>query len=353
MKIEILILIILTILYFNNVNKKKNLKKQKNYLYQADLGQITQTLILKNDKLSNENKTDFKKVNYIKNKNNFYTITTNTGLNKEEDKITIFTDKPHRETLKISLTDGLLQIFKNKNHLYEEIDDNTPNGVLNFYLRNNELVSFPVTFVGCSVPISNSLIKWIREEIDIHPVDMDHHNHLSKEEKDKLRIIYDKFKIKHSDKSFEEILNNFVNKNQLRDYYGDNFMDNLLRQCKIKFKLMNINDQIKLDNLLNNNYYEILKINSFIDSECPFWKAAACLSTKGLVLASTIEEFGPIEVAMAVSKFAAKDILERLVRAFIHNSSASNIVNLIIACTPLTPLCIVNPIINHIYGCTC
>lgn len=348
MKIIILIIILLIFLYF-----KKSKIIKKNYLYQADLGQITQTLILKNNNVSEENKTDFEKVNYIKNKNNFYTITTNTGLNEKEDKITIFTDKPHRETLQISLTDGLLKIFNNKSHLYNEIDDDSPNGVLNFYLRNNELVSFPVTFIGCSVPISNSLIKWIRKETDIHPVDMDHHDHLSKEEKDKLRIIYNKLKIKHGNKSFEEILNNFVNKNQLKDYYGDNFMDNILRQCKIKFKLMNINDQDKLDNLLSNNYHEILKINSFIDSECPFFKAAACLSTKGLVLASTTEELGPIEVAMAVSKFAAKDIIERLVRSFIHDSSVSSIINLIISCTPLTPLCIVNPIINHIYGCTC
>ena len=64
--------------------------------------------------------------------------------------MTIFTDKPHREVKKISMTEGLLKIFKD-DHLNENIKNDHPNGIINLITDSGDVKSFAVTFTGCSI----------------------------------------------------------------------------------------------------------------------------------------------------------------------------------------------------------
>ena len=337
----VIVIFILIILY-NLENKNENL------LFSSNLEKISHTF-------TNENNNYIKK-KFIK-KNNFYTITTDTSFNNYgkniehiEPMMNIFTDKPNRKSYKLPLTEGLLKIFK-KSHTHRKISKNSPNGTINFTLKNGEVYTFSVTFSGCTPPASNTLIGWIRNENIKKPTDAKHLNHLNNEEKIKIEKIYNNIKKRYENIKLEDALPKHINKEEIIKFYGNRFMDKIMRQCLITFKLLNKNDEKIFENLFNNNFEKILNVNTFIDS-CPFWKQAGCLSTKAAIVTASLPEIGPEEVAIAISTFAAKDIIERIIRQF-TSSNVSSIVNTIIRCTPLTPLCFVGPIVDHIYGCAC
>lgn len=355
-----ILLFLIFAIFCKIITTKKKIKK--NLLFSANLEKLVPTLTVTNNNINNKNKAKYIEKPFLKNTNNgdnFYTITTHTnfknygkGVDHKESLMTVFTDKPYREVKKISLTEGLLKIFKDS-HLNKIVTDDHPNGIINLITNNGQINSFPVTFTGCSPASSNSLIGWVRGHTDKKPIHLDHHKHLNNADKERVSEIHDILKNNHNSMSFENRIPKHANKEKLIELYGNNYMDILLRHCLLTMKFMDKKDERIFENLMKKKFNSISNVSVFIDSECPFWTTIACLSTKAAVVVASLPEIGPAEVAAAISIFALKDILEKIVTQFVHNSAVSSIINTIIRCTPLSPMCIVGPIVNYIYGCSC
>jgi hypothetical protein len=167
-------------------------------------------------------KKEYKQIPFLKrskNGDNFYTFTTfpehDSKTPSEDHEILIYTDKPDRETSKVSITTGLHTIFRKPNGIYThnniDIKKDHLNGTINMTDNKGNAHIFPVTFTGCTPPSSNMLINWIRSKSDIYPIDhIDLKNKMRKKEKNKLKKIYDKLKNKFTKKSLEETVLDFL-----------------------------------------------------------------------------------------------------------------------------------------------
>lgn len=353
-KLLLIIIIVIFIIMFNS-----NKKDDRRYLYFANIGKLTNSLIV--NKMDRKNMAIYSQKKYIKktkNYENYFTITTLTGynevnkINEKENLMHVFTDKPYREEKKIPVADGLMHIFKD-DHLNLKVNKNHPNGIITINNVDGGSKSFSVTFTGCHPPVSSNYVKWLRGELKDFPMNHTYYNHINVKNKEKVTALHKKIRNNRKSLRIEDNVPEMVNKMALKNMYGDLFMDPIMRQCKLTFKFLSHDDEYAFEELMQNEFGSQTTVNLFIDSECPFWKASACIATKGAVVAATLEEMGPLEVAIAASKFAAKDLLKRFVRKFVPEKDVARIVNKIISCTPMTPLCLVGPIIDDLYGCTC
>ena len=339
------------------INQK--IKKDINWLYSADLGKLVQSYTAKK---SDTGKIKYTYSNYLKetkNDTNFYTITTHSGSsnNSKEPKMIVFSDKPERETHKEILSEGLLKIFKNDTHRNKIINDNHPNGVININKKNGEVVSFPVTFTGCTPPSPNLLIKYLRHEYDKDPTNFDS---LDNRARGILKEYLYNVRKNFETKTIEEHVPDFGNKEDLITKYGENFMDHILRHCKITFKFMNEKDSSIFEHLMNKNFNKFSNINVFIDSDkCNWVKAIGCVSTKVVVSAVVLADAGEEEAfLLAATTTAGKEALSEFVNDINNipgfNGNTKFVVNLLTGCgIDPTPVCLVNPITEHILGCTC
>jgi hypothetical protein len=352
------ILIAITTINILGCGKKRHQRIENDitWLYSADLGKLVQSYTAK--------KSDTGKIQYIyspylkdtKNGTNFYTITTHSGFGNydKEPLMTVFSDKPKRETYKEILPEGLLKIFKNDSHRNKIINDDHPNGIINLNKKNGEFVSFPVTFTGCTPPSPNMLIKYLRWEVKKDPTNYDY---LDDRATGILKGYLKNVRNKFNNTTIEDQVLDFGNKDQLEKKYGNYFMDHILRHCKITFKFMNKEDSPIFESLMNKNFNKFSNINVFIDSyeQCTGIPLVGCVTLKvgvmGLVLADAGEEEGLILAAQAGGKEVISEFVDKIPGL---DGNTSFVTKTLISCgTDPTPLCLVNPIADYIMGCGC
>ena len=359
------------------------IKKDINWLYSADLGKLVESYTVKK---SGKGKIQYIHSPYLKdtkNGNHFYTITTQSGTreNNEEPKMIVFSDKPQRSTYEQILSEGLLTIFKNDKHRNTTIKDEHPNGVINLYKKNCEIVSFPVTFTGCTPHSPNMLIKYLTGDHKKNPFtkgELSHYNSLDNESRKKMSdFIWNARENVKKNCTIENQIPDSGQKEQLKKKYGNRFMDNILRHCKITFKFLNEKDRLAFEYLMNKNFDNISNVNTFIDSypTCVSLKSFICITAHITVMAAAVAFMGEEEAAVIELRAAVVEggkVLEGRVNEYIDAHFKSKgvdklVVDTIVSClidalgeiatsgevSSKVLLCLINPIIDFIQQCEC